>query len=123
MKDLFMVLRRRILVVYHDIEWRDEMFDKTLNAYPEAMVCRKIKSMCGCSIELIDGTILKFVYAGDNSRGVRADKIIAQPGIEQEVLTTIFGRALVHTTSMYVATDDGIKPAAIYYTEEAMNAK
>lgn len=37
MKDLFMVLRRRILVVYHDIEWRDEMFDKILNAYPEAM--------------------------------------------------------------------------------------
>lgn len=34
MKDLFMVLRRRILVVYHDIEWRDEMFDKILNAYP-----------------------------------------------------------------------------------------
>lgn len=117
MKDLFMVLRRRILVVYHDIEWRDEMFDKMLNAYPEAMVCRKIKSMCGCSIELIDGTILKFVYAGDNSRGVRADKIIAQPGIEQEVLTTIFGRALVHATSMYVATDDGIMPAITYYAD------
>lgn len=115
MKDLFMVLRRRILVVYHDIEWRDEMFDKILNAYPEAMVCRKIKSMCGCFIELIDGTILKFVYAGDNSRGVRAEKIIAQPGIEQEVLTTIFGRALVHTTSMHVATDDGIMPAITYY--------
>ena len=60
-------------------------------------------------------TILKFVYAGDNSRGVRAEKIIAQPGIEQEVLTTIFGRALVHTTSMYVATDDGIMPAITYY--------
>lgn len=115
MKDLFMVLRRRILVVYHDIEWRDEMFDKILNAYPEAMVCRKIKSMCSCSIELIDGTILKFVYAGNNSCGVRADKIIAQPGIEHEVLTTIFGRTLVHTTSMYVATGDGIMPAITYY--------
>ena len=29
MKDLFMVLRRRILIVYHDIEWRDEMFEQT----------------------------------------------------------------------------------------------
>ena len=29
MKDLFMVLRRRILIVYHDIEWRIEqnLFD------------------------------------------------------------------------------------------------
>lgn len=115
MKDLFMVLRRRILVVYHDIEWRDEMFDKILNAYPEAMVCRKIKSMCGCSIELIDGTILKFVYTGDNACGVRAEKIIAQPGIEQEVIKTIFGRALVRTASMYVATDNGIMPAITYY--------
>ena len=71
--------------------------------------------MCSCSIELIDGTILKFVYAGNNSCGVRADKIIAQPGIEHEVLTTIFGRTLVHTTSMYVATDVGIMPAITYY--------
>lgn len=91
------------------------MFDKILNAYPEAMVCRKIKSMCGCSIELIDGTILKFVYTGDNACGVRAEKIIAQPGIEQEVMKTIFGRALVRTASMYVATDNGIMPAITYY--------
>lgn len=115
MKDLFMVLRRRILVVYHDIEWRDEMFDKILNAYPEDMVCRQIKSRCNCSIELIDGTILKFVYAGDNACGVRAEKIIAQPGIEQEVLKIIFGRALVHTVSMYVATDEEMIPAITYY--------
>ena len=32
-----------------------------------------------------------------------------------EVLTTIFGRTLVHTTSMYVVTDDGIMPAITYY--------
>ena len=63
----------------------------------------------------IQTTILKFVYAGDNSRGVRAEKIIAQPGIEQEVMKTIFGRALVRTASMYVATDDGIMPAITYY--------
>lgn len=115
MKDLFMVLKRRILVVYHDIEWRDEMFDRILNAYPEDMISRKIKSRCGCSIELIDGTVVKFVYTGDNACGVRAEKIISQPGIEQEVLKTIFGRTLVHTASMYVATDDGVMPAVTYY--------
>lgn len=115
MKDLFMVLRQRIMVVYCDLEWRDEMFDRILSAYPEDMVCRSIKSRCDCRIELIDGTIIKFAYAGDNARGCRADKIIAQPGIEQTVLRTVFGRALMKSAGMYIATDESLIPAMLYY--------
>lgn len=47
MNDLTTVLRQRILIVYSDIEWRDEMFSKVLDAYPHDMINKMIKSRCG----------------------------------------------------------------------------
>ena len=38
MNDLSTVLRQRILIVYSDIEWRDEMFSKVLDTYPHDMI-------------------------------------------------------------------------------------
>lgn len=118
MKNLDFVLRQRIMVVYHDIEWRDEMFDRLLKLYPEDMVTRSIKSRCHCRIELVDGTFIKFAYANDASRGFRADKIIVQPGIEETYVNTVFGRALVRDFGMYVATDEAIIPSGIYYADK-----
>ena len=83
MNDLTTVLRQRILIVYSDIEWRDEMFSKVLDAYPHDMINKMIKSRCDCWIELKDGTMIRFVYASDAARGNRANKIIAQPGIDE----------------------------------------
>ena len=111
MNDLTTVLRQRILIVYSDIEWRDEMFSKVLDN-------KMIKSRCGCWIELKDGTMIRFVYASDAARGIRANKIIAQPGIDETFLYTVFRRMLISNSDMYVATDNDIKPAAIYYTDE-----
>lgn len=118
MNDLSTILRQRILIVYHDIEWRDEMFSKVLDSYPHDMINKMIKSRCGCWIELVDGTTIRFAYASDASRGIRANKIIAQPGIDETFLYTVFRRMLISDSDMYVATDTEVKPAAIYYTDE-----
>lgn len=123
MNDLTTILRQRILIVYSDIEWRDEMFSKVLDIYPHDMINKMIKSRCGCWIELVDGTIVRFVYANDSARGIKANKLIIQPGISKTFSDTVLKHLLIRIPEIYVATDEGIKPAAIYYTEEAMNAK
>ena len=123
MNDLSTVLRQRILIVYSDIEWRDEMFSKVLDIYPHDMINKMIKSRCGCWIELVDGTMVRFVYANDSARGIKANKLIIQPGISKTFSDTVLKHLLIRIPEIYVATDEGIKPAAIYYTEEAMNAK
>ena len=123
MNDLTTILRQRILIVYSDIEWRDEMFSKVLDIYPHDMINKMIKSRCGCWIELVDGTMVRFVYANDSARGIKANKLIIQPGISKTFSDTVLKRLLIRIPEIYVATDEGIKPAAIYYTEEAMNAK
>lgn len=123
MNDLTTILRQRILIVYSDIEWRDEMFRKVLDIYPHDMINKMIKSRCGCWIELVDGTMVRFVYANDSARGIKANKLIIQPGISKTFSDTVLKHLLIRIPEIYVATDEGIKPAAIYYTEEAMNAK
>lgn len=123
MNDLTTILRQRILIVYSDIEWRDEMFSKVLDIYPHDMINKMIKSRCGCWIELVDGTMVRFVYANDSARGIKANKLILQPGISKTFSDTVLKHLLIRIPEIYVATDEGIKPAAIYYTEEAMNAK
>lgn len=123
MNDLTTILRQRILIVYSDIEWRDEMFSKVLDIYPHDMINKMIKSHCGCWIELVDGTMVRFVYANDSARGIKANKLIIQPGISKTFSDTVLKHLLIRIPEIYVATDEGIKPAAIYYTEEAMNAK
>lgn len=123
MNDLTTILRQRILIVYSDIEWRDEMFSKVLDIYPHDMINKMIKSRCGCWIELVDGTMVRFVYANDSTRGIKANKLIIQPGISKTFSDTVLKHLLIRIPEIYVATDEGIKPAAIYYTEEAMNAK
>ena len=123
MNDLTTLLRQRILIVYSDIEWRDEMFSKVLDIYPHDMINKMIKSRCGCWIELVDGTMVRFVYANDSARGIKANKLIIQPGISKTFSDTVLKHLLIRIPEIYVATDEGIKPAAIYYTEEAMNAK
>lgn len=123
MNDLTTILRQRILIVYSDIEWRDEMFSKVLDIYPHDMINKMIKSRCSCWIELVDGTMVRFVYANDSARGIKANKLIIQPGISKTFSDTVLKHLLIRIPEIYVATDEGIKPAAIYYTEEAMNAK
>lgn len=123
MNDLTTILRQRILIVYSDIEWRDEMFSKVLDIYPHDMINKMIKSRCNCWIELVDGTMVRFVYANDSARGIKANKLIIQPGISKTFSDTVLKHLLIRIPEIYVATDEGIKPAAIYYTEEAMNAK
>lgn len=123
MNDLTTILRQRILIVYSDIEWRDEMFSKVLDIYPHDMINKMIKSRCDCWIELVDGTMVRFVYANDSARGIKANKLIIQPGISKTFSDTVLKHLLIRIPEIYVATDEGIKPAAIYYTEEAMNAK
>ena len=123
MNDLTTILRQRILIVYSDIEWRDEMFSKVLDIYPHDMINKMIKSRCGCWIELVDGTMVRFVYANDSARVIKANKLIIQPGISKTYSDTELNHLLIRIPEIYVATDEGIKPAAIYYTEEAMNAK
>ena len=123
MNDLTTILRQRILIVYSDIEWRDEMFSKVLDIYPHDMINKMIKSRCGCWIELVDGTMVRFVYANDSARGIKANKLIIQPGISKTFSDTVLKHLLIRIPEIYVSTDEGIKPAAIYYTEEAMNAK
>lgn len=123
MNDLTTILRQRILIVYSDIEWRDEMFSKVLDIYPHDMINKMIKSRCGCWIELVDGTMVRFVYANDSARGIKANKLIIQPGISKTFSDTVLKHLLIRIPEIYVATDEGIKPAAIYYTDEAMNAK
>lgn len=123
MNDLTTILRQRILIVYSDIEWRDEMFSRVLDIYPHDMINKMIKSRCGCWIELVDGTMVRFVYANDSARGIKANKLIIQPGISKTFSDTVLKHLLIRIPEIYVATDEGIKPAAIYYTEEAMNAK
>lgn len=124
MNDLTTMLRQRILIVYSDIEWRDEMFSKVLDIYPHDMINKMIKSRCGCWIELVDGTMVRFVYANDSARGIKANKLIIQPGISKTFSDTVLKHLLIRISEIYVATDEGIKPAAIYYTEEdAMNVK
>ena len=123
MNDLTTILRQRILIVYSDIEWRDEMFSKVLDIYPHDMINKMIKSRCGCWIELVDGTMVRFVYANDSARGIKANKLIIQPGISKTFSDTVLKHLRIRIPEIYVATDEGIKPAAIYYTEEAMNAK
>lgn len=123
MNDLTTILRQRILIVYSDIEWRDEMFSEVLDIYPHDMINKMIKSRCGCWIELVDGTMVRFVYANDSARGIKANKLIIQPGISKTFSDTVLKHLLIRIPEIYVATDEGIKPAAIYYTEEAMNAK
>ena len=123
MNDLTTILRQRILIVYSDIEWRDEMFSKVLDIYPHDMINKMIKSRCGCWIELVDGTMVRFVYANDSARGIKANKLIIQPDISKTFSDTVLKHLLIRIPEIYVATDEGIKPAAIYYTEEAMNAK
>lgn len=123
MNDLTTILRQRILIVYSDIEWRDEMFSKVLDIYPHDMINKMIKSRCSCWIELVDGTMVRFVYANDSARGIKANKLIIQPDISKTFSDTVLKHLLIRIPEIYVATDEGIKPAAIYYTEEAMNAK
>ena len=100
------------------------MFSTILNIYPHDMVNRMIKSRCSCWIELIDGTIFRFAYAGDSARGMRANKVIIQPDISQTFSDIVLRHLLMNNSEMYVAADEGIKPAAIYYIDkEMLNAK
>lgn len=118
MNDLTTVLRQRILIVYSDIEWRDEMFSKILEIYPHDMINKMIKSRCGCWIELVDGTMVRFVYANDSSRGIKANKLIIQPSISKTFSDTVLKPLLMSNSEIYVADNEGIKPAAIYYIDE-----
>ena len=117
MNDLSTVLRQRILIVYSDIEWRDEMFSKVLDAYPHDMINKMVKSRCSCWIELIDGTIFRFAYASDSARGMKANKVIIQPSISKTFSDVVLRHLLMSNSEMYVATDMSIKPAAIYYAD------
>ena len=94
MNDLTTILRQRILIVYSDIEWRDEMFSKVLDIYPHDMINKMIKSRCGCWIELVDGTMVRFVYANDSARGIKANKLIIQPGISKTFSDTVLKHLL-----------------------------
>lgn len=117
MNDLTTVLRQRILIVYTDIEWRDEMFSKILNIYPHDMINKMIKSRCSCWIELVDGTTIRFAYASDSARGMSANKVIIQPDISQTFSDIVLRHLLINNSEMYVASDGGIRPADIYYTD------
>ncbi|MZT65214.1 hypothetical protein GT674_04240 [Blautia sp. BIOML-A1] len=115
MNDLTTVLRQRILIVYSDIEWRDEMFSKVLDAYPHDMINKMIKSRCGCWIELKDGTMIRFVYASDAARGIRANKIIAQPGIDETFLYTVFRRMLISDSDALLGIVASLAPVIFGY--------
>lgn len=117
MNDLFTVLRQRILIVYSDIEWRDKMFSKILDTYPHDMISKMIKSRCGCWIELVDGTMFRFAYASDSARGMKANKVIIQPSISKTFSDVVLRHLLISNSEMYVATDEGIKPASVYYID------
>lgn len=117
MNDLTTVLRQRILIVYTDIEWRDEMFSKILNIYPHDMINKMIKSRCSCWIELVDGTTIRFAYASDSARGMSANKVIIQPDISQTFSDIVLRHLLINNSEMYVSSDGGIRPADIYYTD------
>lgn len=124
MNDLTTVLRQRILIVYTDIEWRDAMFSTILNIYPHDMINKMIKSRCNCWIELIDGMTIRFAYASDSARGMKANKIIIQPDISKTFSDIVLRHLLMNNSEMYVAADEGIKPAAIYYIDkDVQNAK
>lgn len=124
MNDLTTVLRQRILIVYTDIEWRDEMFSKILSIYPHDMINKMIKSRCNCWIELVDGTTIRFAYASDSARGMKANKVIIQPDIGKTFADIVLRPLLMNNSEMYVAADEGIKPAAIYYIDkDVRNAK
>lgn len=124
MNDLTTVLRQRILIVYTDIEWRDEMLSKILNIYPHDMINKMIKSRCNCWIELVDGTTIRFAYASDSARGMKANKVIIQPDISKTFADIVLKHLLMNNSEMYVAADEGIKPAAIYYIDkDVRNAK
>ena len=89
------ILRQKILVAYRDNEWKNKIFNKILELYPIDAISKHILTSCNSYIELVDGTTIRFVYANEYIRGIKANKIIAQNGIDEEILNNVLRPALI----------------------------
>ena len=89
------ILRQKILVVYRDNEWKNKIFNKILALYPIDTITKHRLTAYNSYIELVDGTTIRFVYANEHIRGIKANKIIVQNGIDEEILNKVVRPALI----------------------------
>ena len=88
---LTFMLRQSIGIYYKDFDWASRLFNRIIEYYPkEYLVERGIKkNKNNLRIEFKDGSVIKFVYANESSRGYSFSKIIMQPGIDEEIIRDI----------------------------------
>ena len=83
-------------IFYKDIEWARNIFD-ILYKKLEAAILNARKSRTGImDIVLYGGIRYQFVYAGDNARGHKFNKVFIQEGISQDIIDSVIEPSLYY---------------------------
>ena len=79
----------RIGVFYLDYSWAEDLFYKTWKNIPREAIQLVRNGRSDMSIQLKDGSFIKFVSANSNSCGRVYNKIYYQDGISDEIINVI----------------------------------
>lgn len=80
----------RIGVFYKHAIWAEKWVNDFLEKVDKSCIARSTKMSNGVStIHLKDGTSIKTVYLGENSRGCKFDKVFVEPKVTQEEVAHI----------------------------------
>jgi len=89
-RDIQFELTQRIGVYYIDEEWKRKIFDQIYNYYKSIdFVEHSYYSRGNSTIELKDGSLIHFIPANVNSRGMRHTKVLLQSGIDKQIIDYI----------------------------------
>lgn len=77
-------IAQRIGVYYKEEHWAKEFLDYLLKSIPEQAIVGRRRDR----IDLVDGSFIKTVKVGSDTRGYRFDKIFIQSGIDEEIYQT-----------------------------------
>lgn len=88
---LTFMLRQSIGIYYKDFDWASRLFNRIMEYYPQEYFAERgiKKNKNNLRIEFKDGSVIRFVYANESSRGYSFSKIIMQPGIDEEIIRDI----------------------------------
>lgn len=75
-------LAKKIGIWFKDRKWANELFKEILNNIPKDAIIRCVNSISGMSIQLIDGTCVRFVPA-EAHRANRFSEVYMQQGIDK----------------------------------------
>ena len=93
-------LTQNIGIYYKDEDWKCEVFTEIMNYYDSINLTSYVSyGSEKTRIELKDGSIIRFICADNKSRGLRFNKVILQPGIDESIIEQVIKPTLGYCAS------------------------